>query len=266
MSDPAALLRLICLALAVWAALTGLHLLAERRGWDAGQALGWDLLRLRRSRFYRARLLDGMFRGMTIRKLGAALLVLAAALVAVPIGSATPLILVLLMTAIALLALRTGADGASKIALIAATGGLLIALGQLLALPKLVLAGVLWSGGQAVLAYCATGAAKLAIASWRDGSALRGALSSYQWGEAQTAALLGKPDVAPVAAWAVILLEVLFPLALFAPAGVLAAALGAMFALHLAIALVMGINTYPWAFLCTYPAIWALGGLARGLL
>ncbi len=266
MSDPVTLLRLTCTALAIWAAVTGLHLLAERRGWDAGQALGWDLLRLRRSRFYRARLLGGLFRLVTIRMLAVALLVLAAALIAVPIGIATPLLLAMLMAATALLALRTGADGASKIALVAATGGLLAALGLVLALPSLMLAGVLWSGGQAVLAYCTTGAAKLAIAGWRDGSALRSALSSYQWGEARTAALLERRGVAMVAAWAVILLEVLFPLALFAPAGVLAAALGAMFALHLAIALVMGINTYPWAFLSAYPAIWALGELARGLI
>jgi hypothetical protein len=129
-----------------------------------------------------------------------------------------------------------------------------------------VLAGVLWSGGQAVIAYCTTGVAKLALASWRDGLALRAALSSYQWGEARTATLLARPGVALAAAWAVILLEALFPLALFGPAWLLAAALAAMFTLHLAIAVVMGINTYPWAFLSTYPAIWALGELARGVL
>lgn len=266
MSDPAALLRLTCLALAAWAALTGLHLLAERRIWNKGQALGWDLLRLRRSRFYRFRVLGWLYQSFDVRSCGLALLCSAAGLIVVASGPGTPMVLGVLIALTALLALRIGADGASKIALIAASGALLVSLGLLFALPKLVLAGVLWSGGQLTLSYCTTGVAKLAIPGWRDGSALSGALSSYLWGEARTAALLERRGVAMAAAWAVILLEALFPLALFAPAGVLAAALAAMFVLHLAIAAVMGINTYPWAFLSAYPAAWALGELVRGLL
>jgi hypothetical protein len=265
-TEPAELLRLTCLALALWSAMTGLHLLAEGRVWQTGQALGWELLGQRRSRFYRSALLARVYAALSVRGLGAVLLALAAGLAVAPIGIATPVLLALLMLFIVLLALRTLADGASKIALIGAGGALLIALGLLLALPKLVFTGVLWSGGQLTLAYCSTGLAKLAIPAWRDGSALRGALSSYQWGERRVAALLDRRGVALAAAWAVILLEALFPLALFAPAGVLAAALAAMFALHLAIAAVMGINTYPWAFLSTYPAVWALGELARGVV
>jgi hypothetical protein len=266
MTEPAELLRLTSLALAMWSALTGLHLLAEGRVWQTGQALGWDLLGLRRSRVYGSALLEWIFARLSVAELGLALLALAIGLALVPVGAATPILLALLLVATALLALRTIADGAAKIALISAGGVLLMSLGLLLALPKLVLAGVLWSGGQLTLSYCTTGLAKLAIPAWRDGSALREALSSYQWGERRVAALLTRRGVALIAAWAVILLEAVFPLALFAPAGVLAAALVAMFALHLAIAAVMGINTYPWAFLSTYPAVWALGGLARGFV
>ena len=95
---------------------------------------------------------------------------------------------------------------------------------------------------------------------------MRKALSSYIWGHRLPANLLRSNALALTLAWAVMLGEALFPLALLAPPEVLAAALGTMFLFHLATALFMGLNTYPWGFVTAYPAVFALSLWLRGLL
>ena len=185
------------------------------------------------------------------------------ALIALPQGAATLLLLALFIAATALLALRTTPDGASKMALVSACGAVLMTAGAASGEHALVLAGVIWTGGHLTLAYAVSGWSKLAIARWRDGSALSKTLSSYIWGHRLPAGLLRSNSLALVLAWTLMLGEALFPLVLFAPPEVLVAALGAMFLFHAGTALFMGLNTYPWGFAAAYPAVFALSAWLR---
>jgi len=69
--------------------------------------------------------------------------------------------------AMLLLALRSGSDGADRMAKVVATGALLRSFGASYGAQQLVLAGVSWTGGQLTLAYFASGASKLLLAPWR---------------------------------------------------------------------------------------------------
>ena len=66
--------------------------------------------------------------------------------------------------------------------------------------------------------------------------------------------------------WAVIVFELLFPLALVAPNSLMFSlfAIGAIF--HLGNALVMGLNTFLWTFLAAYPAVWYCHVLIQSIL
>ena len=65
----------------------------------------------------------------------------------------------------------------------------------------------------------------------------------------------GRAGLCAAAAWFVIAFEVTFPLALvLGPTGVAVyAAVGALF--HVSNAVLMGLNTFVWAFVATYPAV-----------
>lgn len=73
----------------------------------------------------------------------------------------------------------------------------------------------------------------------------------------------GMHSVPLVLAWGTILAEALFPLLLLAPPAVLGSVLAGFFVFHLAAAVFMGLNTYPWAFLAAYPATVAVSGMLR---
>lgn len=153
------------------------------------------------------------------------------------------------------------AGGADKIVMIAMTGTFLSALGLRLGDPALALAGLLWSGGQLALCYAVAGFSKLRDPRWRNGEAIAAILSTGAWGHPFAARLMRHPAMRLAASWAVILLEALFPLGFLVPWPGLALALAGMLAFHVATAIVMGLNRFPWAFACAYPAALALGQL-----
>lgn len=251
------LLRASCVLLGLWGLLHAAQWLADLRHWRRGQALGWDLQGLRRGARGRSAVLARLYDADGLRVLALLLALVSLVLIALPIRPASTLAILLYLGLIQLLAQRGLADGADKIAVVAASGALLQALGLALSQPVLVLAGGLWAGGQLTIAYFAAGASKLLLRDWRSGAAPRAALTSYMWGSRWSAAATGIKGVAPVLGWTVMLCEVLFPLALLAPLPWLLAALTCFFVFHAAIALVMGLNTYPPAFLAAYPAtIW----------
>ncbi len=262
MIEPELALRATGLALGLWGALSAIESLADLGAWRNDGPLGWPLQGLRRGRWTGLPGLGALWsrRGLT----GLLLVQLASslALLAAPVAAGFALFWLVTL----LLALRLGPNGADKIALVVAAGGALQALGLALAAPRLWLAGVLWTGGQLTIAYFAAGASKLVLAPWRSGAAMRDSLSSYAYGHRWAAATLRGPAPAAALAWAVMLAEALFPLALLLPAPMLAAVLAGFFVFHLAIAATMGLNTYPWAFLAAYPAVLLLGQTLRGAL
>jgi hypothetical protein len=259
-------LEATCVLLGLWGLLAGAQWFADAAAWRTHGALGWDLLRLRRSRFWRSAVLARVFAVLPVRAMASGLVLASLAMIALPPGPAILPLLALFITATGLLVLRTTPDGASKMTLVSAYGAVLMAAGAASGERALVLAGVIWTGGHLTLSYAVAGWSKLTLANWRDGSALRKALNSYIWGHSLPAGLLRSNALAWTLAWALILGEALFPLALLAPPQVLAAALGIMFLFHLATALFMGLNTYPWGFAAAYPAVFALGAWLRGML
>lgn len=262
--DYAAVLWWISVPLAIWSTIAALQLIAVRRGFYPGAPLGPDLTALVRGRI-NPRLLasplaapGGLLGLLLVRLIAGLMLPFLAA------GPAAVALAVLLVATALVVLLTGGSDGADKIALVAAVAALLIAIGLVSGDAHLCLAGVAWGAGQATTAYVTSGAAKLARPFWRDGRALAAAMTSYRSGHALAAAVVRNRATALVLAWGVMLVETLFPVALVAPPVVGIAILGTLAAFHVATALVMGLNTYPWAFIATYPCVMAANALLRG--
>ena len=174
--------------------------------------------------------------------------------------------LVVLIACQAVFTVLTGhfwADGSDKIGIIVMAGTLLAFIGVAIGDPGVILAGILLTGGQLVISYFVAGVSKMFVPAWRDGTRLKAILSTRAWGSERLAGGLKVPGFAAAAAWAVILLEALFPLALLAPQAWLLLALGAMLAFHFATAFLMGLNKFPWAFAAAYPSVILLGRVVR---
>lgn len=108
---------------------------------------------------------------------------------------------------------------------------------------------------QLVLSYALAGVAKLANPEWRDGRALADlfAFSAYPVSEdLRGLARLRRSLV--LLGWAILLFELLFPLALF-DARALACALVIAAAFHLANACLLGLNRLLWIWLAAFPAL-----------
>lgn len=262
MTDPTIGLRLTGLLLGCWGVLTAIQGLIGRSAWRDGGPLGWDLQRLQRARWSK---LPGLAALWSARGI-AGLLGLQLASSGTLLLTDAPAAFFTFYLATLLLGLRFGSDGADKMALVVASGGLLQALGQTLGSSWLFLAGVLWTGGQLTIAYFASGASKLLLAPWRSGAALRAALGSYAYGSRLSAALVGNRGWVLAIAWAVMIVEAAFPFALMLPTNLLLAVLASALAFHLGIAVFMGLNAYPWAFLAAYPSAIALSRALRAAL
>lgn len=263
MIEAAAILDLTCRALGAWGTISALQWWASRGDWRQGGPLGWDLLGLKRYRVPgAAALADKAFAPAAIRIAIAVQLVAALGLAVLPLPELRPLLLAMLLLSTWMLCLRSVTDGADKMALVVTMGALL----QCLPDARAVLAGQAWIAGQLVIAYCTSGATKLRIADWRSGAAPARAMASRAWGHPFAARMLSDRKLAWAFAWALMLAELAFPLALLAPPVVLLGVLALLFAFHLATAVFMGLNTYPWAFLAAYPATYAAADALRGWL
>ena len=266
MSPNFLLLRATCVLLGFWGLINAAQWFADLRQWSDGRALGWDLQRLRRGRLYRANFSRCLYNSTGLSILAGIQIITSVALMVTPFSVATIALLGCFAVATLLLALRGGPDGADKMAMVVATGALLQSFGVSFGEQRLVLAGVLWAGGQLTLAYFASGASKLLLAPWRQGDALEAVFSSYMWGHRCMAAIVRDRGTAKLLAWLVMLPELTFPLALLVPFNWLCAILALFFLFHMAIAVIMGLNHYPWAFLAAYPSVLLLGQWLRSAL
>ena len=110
-------------------------------------------------------------------------------------------------------------------------------------------------GAQLVLSYFISGWVKVRNPDWRSGRALVQvfAFSAYPIAE-ELRRWAQRPRVLAAMAWAVMLLELAFPLTLaWRPA--LMAALVVTATFHLANACLFGLNRFFWTWLATYPAL-----------
>ncbi len=109
---------------------------------------------------------------------------------------------------------------------------------------------------QGCLSYCVAGIAKVTSPVWRSGEAVRRIFGTRTYGTRRSAAAVrGRDGVCAALAWLVISFECTFPFALtFGKTGfAVYAAIGIAF--HISNAVIMGLNTFVWAFVATYPAI-----------
>lgn len=110
-------------------------------------------------------------------------------------------------------------------------------------------------GAQLVLSYFIAGWVKIVNPEWRSGAALRQvfAFSVYPVSES-VRAWAKRPALLQRMSWAVMLLELMFPLAFFSkPALIVGLSLTALF--HLANACLFGLNRFFWTWIAAYPAI-----------
>ena len=116
--------------------------------------------------------------------------------------------------------------------------------------------GLYFIAAQALLAYFAAGISKISNAQWRQGSAMQSILNTTTYGHSMAAAVLRRqPWIGGFVGWSVIGVEIVFPVALVAPPGILVALLIAGAILHLATSVLIGLDTFFWAFTATFPAI-----------
>jgi hypothetical protein len=156
-----------------------------------------------------------------------------------------------------------GMDGADQMANIV-SAGLLAA-----ALPSNTtrLAGFGFIAFQSCLSYGTAGIAKAISPVWRSGTALHKIMNAGMYGNAWLADVLRRNRVVgALLCWFVIVFEGTFPLIIFLPFKLMLAVftVGCMF--HVGIAIFMGLNTFLWSFVATYPAIWVCGQCIRRLM
>ncbi len=122
--------------------------------------------------------------------------------------------------------------------------------------PVILQIGLWFIALQACLSYTTAGVAKLVSPIWRSGDAIYKIFNTSAYGLRQVADVLEhRRWLNLFLCWTVILVETLFPLALLLPEpwGWTFIAWGVLF--HLLNAIIMGLNSFLWAFLATYPAI-----------
>lgn len=115
---------------------------------------------------------------------------------------------------------------------------------------------------QVIFSYFKSGWSKVVQSDWRTGRALRDVFlfSVYPVSEA-TRNWTGWPRLLCTVSWAVILLELLFPLALISQP-LLVAALAVMLIFHVANFVLFGFNRFVWVWVAAYPSlIWLQGRL-----
>jgi hypothetical protein len=116
--------------------------------------------------------------------------------------------------------------------------------------------GVWFIAAQVALAYSTGGALKLAWPAWRSGEALWTILSLESFGHPPVGAWLRRHGyVCQFLSWVTVAWELTFPLVFILPppAAVFLLLLGVGF--HGACAFAMGLNTYIFSFVATYPAV-----------
>jgi len=166
-----------------------------------------------------------------------------------------PLLLLPLVVLLCLFSLRNpfGLDGADQMFMIIFLGG---AIACLVGTPRALCLYLWFVALQSCLAYATAGIAKATARGWRDGTFLVGVAATRMYGQASLARLLKRlPWLATGLSRVLISWESLFPLVLLVPKPVALCFLAGGCLFHLLNGLLMGLNTFLWAFLSTYPAI-----------
>lgn len=146
-----------------------------------------------------------------------------------------------------------GLDGADQMTLVTFSG---LLLARLCHTRSGDIACVWFIAGQACLSYFTAGTSKMFSAEWRDGLALTNVFTARIYGHALLGRhFIARPRHAVWASWSIIIFETAFPAVLFASPEYAIWFLFGGVAFHGMAALTMGLNTFFWAFVATYPAV-----------
>ena len=116
---------------------------------------------------------------------------------------------------------------------------------------------VFFIAAQSALSYLASGAAKLVSPIWMRGDALIKIMGTNAFGSELGFRLASfSPRFTRVVCVVTVILEVSFPLLLLGPRWVVLGFFLWGFSFHAANAVLMGLNTFVWSYLATYPALY----------
>jgi len=146
-----------------------------------------------------------------------------------------------------------GRDGADQMQIVIFGS---LALAHLHPTPLIQRSAVWFIALQVILSYFTAGLSKAWSPVWRSGKALPAIISTRIYGNAKIAHYLDRrPQVSQFICMGTIAFETLFPFVLLAPPVIIVGMLFIGMSFHLSIARIMGLNTFFWVFLATYPAI-----------
>jgi hypothetical protein len=257
-------LNATCLLLAFWCLLSTAEWFARRRLFDEDGLLSWRVMSLRSDWGVRSPILAracgrrGVTAVLAIRFCCAGALTL-------PTGNVIRLVLLIaiVLTGILLRWRRwLSDDGSDQMGQIVAIGAAVMALGLVFHDPGFAFAGTLLIAGQLCIAYFVGGVAKLVSPEWRSGRALAGIMGTRSFGHRIAAHVANSSaGFSQVFCVSLIIIETAFPLAILANENFFCATLLIFALFHAATAIFMGLNTYSWAFVATYPSALILNAL-----
>lgn len=178
-------------------------------------------------------------------------------LILFPIDSLFFTIVALLLSAILLIMQYRqsyGGEGSDQMSIIIS---ICLLLGAGVFLDTLLSKVSLWFiAAQSCLSYSAAGIAKLVSPIWRSGNAISNIFNTVSFGSYLMSKFLSRyAIISYILSWIVILFETCFPLCLVTPVAVTFFILFCGFIFHLINAMAMGLNSFLWIFIATYPAI-----------
>ncbi len=259
LTDPKSALDLVIWLAAVGTCISGVELLARVRLFDEDSLLSWSVLSLR----YRwsasglvSNVLAFLFRQPVFITLLAVKVLLALTLMSgldciprvwLSAGSFT---LCLMQS----LRMPYGQDGADQMYMIVYGA---IGLADFAGIDSVAFYAVWFIAIQTSLAYLAAGLSKLIAPEWRSGVSLTGILGTLIYGRPKLASVFAmQPRVSQALSRCVICWECLFWSALVLPRPMLPLMLFGGLVFHATAAVTMGLNSFFWAFVATYPAIY----------
>lgn len=179
---------------------------------------------------------------------------------------AMPLNPMLLFLAVAMLVIQLNrqhmsCDGADEMTLVVLTASLVGSLGNAWGAAAWFLAGEL------CLSYLVAGSYKVASPAWKRGRALTQIVRTSAFGNAHAAkAFTAHPALATGLQLLTVAWECSFALSLLAPLPVTLTLMALGVGFHFSCAWVMGLNSFPWAFLACYPSVLYANAVGRALM
>jgi hypothetical protein len=250
-------------------AVSSLELLRYSRPLRPEGIMSWEVARLRHRLFVTPRLenfLNGIFSyGPTLGLIALRLLAAIVLLTGAAHGSFAALLAALIALSGIAFSLRCpfGLDGADQLYTLIFSG---LALARIVEgeMAQRIFLG--WLAAHVAIAYLTSGVAKLFSKSWRSGTAIPGVFGTIMYGLPALGRWLKPRDrLCQFIAGSIILGEIALPFCLVTPLPVAFGLLACGVCFHLLAALTMGLNSFLWAFVATYPALLYAGSVLTRL-